>query len=154
MTKTRSIGLYRLLIRLYPKDFRQRFGEEMLWTFEQCAPHESGARLVVDGVFSVARQRWEAQFAFDSTPSGFCCELSARRPAMMPWVLAAVLSCAFLAGISTLSRPLRIKADVGAAVSGQRIYPLCHEETISPIVPSRSRLSRSTKAVAVTGGER
>ena len=45
--------LYVYLIRLHPRSFRQRFGDEMLWIYD-C----SGARtwLVVDGLLSVLRQ--------------------------------------------------------------------------------------------------
>jgi hypothetical protein len=48
--------LYKLLIRLHPKVFRQRFGSEMLCTFDEARQTEGATRLITDGVFSMLRQ--------------------------------------------------------------------------------------------------
>jgi hypothetical protein len=48
--------LYKLLIRLHPKAFRDRFGSEMLFTFEEARQTEGPTRLITDGVLSVLRQ--------------------------------------------------------------------------------------------------
>jgi hypothetical protein len=49
-------GLYQLLIRLHPKTFRERFGSEMLCTFEEAGQTEGPVRLIADGVLSMLRQ--------------------------------------------------------------------------------------------------
>jgi hypothetical protein len=48
--------LYKLLIRLHPKVFRERFGAEMICTFEEARQTEGLARLITDGVLSILRQ--------------------------------------------------------------------------------------------------
>ncbi len=60
MTGFRSARLvYRLLLALHPSAFRERFGKEMLWIFDQTVS-ETGVRLVLaDGVVSLAKQ-WMA----------------------------------------------------------------------------------------------
>src|SRR5678815_3268359 len=46
--------LYICLLRLHPRQFRQRFADEMLWIFDQTA--ENRGRLVTDAVVSLWRQ--------------------------------------------------------------------------------------------------
>ena len=43
------------LIRLHPRPFRQRFGDEMLWIFDQTASGDFG-RLFADALVSLGRQ--------------------------------------------------------------------------------------------------
>jgi Ca2+-binding EF-hand superfamily protein len=47
---------YIWLIRLHPPQFRQRFGDEMLWIFDQSAGSRSGGSLLVDALLSLLRQ--------------------------------------------------------------------------------------------------
>jgi hypothetical protein len=48
-------SLYRVLLGLHPRRFRERFGEEMLCVFDE-SPPERGARLLADCLFSLLRQ--------------------------------------------------------------------------------------------------
>ena len=48
--------LYRLVIQLHPKAFRERFGSEMLCIFEEAGQTEGPVRLIADGVLSMLRQ--------------------------------------------------------------------------------------------------
>lgn len=48
--------LYATLLRLHPKPFRQRFGEEMMGIFEQATGTQRRAWLLSDGLSSLARQ--------------------------------------------------------------------------------------------------
>lgn len=48
-------SLYRVLVALHPRRFRERFGDEMLWIFDQSVP-ERGTRLFGDCVVSLLRQ--------------------------------------------------------------------------------------------------
>ncbi len=47
--------LYQCLIRLHPREFRERFGDEMLCIFDEAFPH-GGSLFVADGFASLARQ--------------------------------------------------------------------------------------------------
>jgi len=49
-------GLYRCILCLHPAAFRLRFGEEMLWIFDQAAGTWGTALLVVDAGTSLSRQ--------------------------------------------------------------------------------------------------
>jgi D-alanyl-D-alanine carboxypeptidase len=56
MPRKISRSLYRGLLRLHPPAFRERFGEEMLWIFDEAAEMQGVARLLADGVVSLVRQ--------------------------------------------------------------------------------------------------
>jgi D-alanyl-D-alanine carboxypeptidase len=47
---------YRCLVRLHPRVFREQFGLEMMWIFEQAAETHGALRLFGDGVVSLLRQ--------------------------------------------------------------------------------------------------
>ena len=47
---------YRGVVRLHPRAFRDQFGEEMLWIFEEARVTHGTIRLLADGVFSLLRQ--------------------------------------------------------------------------------------------------
>jgi hypothetical protein len=55
MTTIASRFAYRLLLRLHPAPFRDEFGAEMLWIFEEDREH--GGYLFFDGALSLLRQR-------------------------------------------------------------------------------------------------
>jgi|GEM_PF-2764162 len=50
-------SFYALLIRLHPTEFRETYGEEMLWVFEQDSAERSPYWLIWDGARSLVRQR-------------------------------------------------------------------------------------------------
>ena len=52
--------LYRYLLRLHPKAFRQRYGREMLWIFDESSGVTDRGSLFVDGMVSLVRQ-WLAR---------------------------------------------------------------------------------------------
>ncbi len=54
--------IYRCLIRLHPRPFRERFGDEMLCVVDE-APYGDGLVFLADGVGSLARQ-WILRSAF------------------------------------------------------------------------------------------
>lgn len=49
--------LYALLIRLHPLAFRERFGPEMLWIFEEAGNASGCGSLLGDATVSLLRQR-------------------------------------------------------------------------------------------------
>jgi hypothetical protein len=72
---------YHLLLRLHPARFRDRYGEEMLWIYDETAG-TGRARLFADGIVSLLRQR----LLRDSRGSD---STLAAKPAVVP-VFAAV----------------------------------------------------------------
>ncbi len=61
--------LYAVLLRLHPKQFQARFGNEMLLTFEEARDTEGTARLVLDAVLSLFRQHFLRTHSKDRLPS-------------------------------------------------------------------------------------
>src|SRR5712672_3273331 len=47
---------YRCMVRLHPRAFREQFGQEMMWIFEEAAETHGAFRLLGDGLLSLARQ--------------------------------------------------------------------------------------------------
>jgi len=81
--------LYRLLILLHPPAFRQQFGDEMLWIFDE-SRSDRGPSLFGDGVVSVVRQ-WVIRRAIWKYPTAaaaaglifsLCSALAHVRPAL------------------------------------------------------------------------
>ena len=49
-------SLYRALLSLHPPEFRDQFGDEMLWIFDETRNTEGSLSLLGDGFASVLRQ--------------------------------------------------------------------------------------------------
>jgi hypothetical protein len=61
MNRAVSRLVYRLILRLHPASFREEFGSEMLWIFEQEQHPGAAVPLFLDGVLSLLRQRFTSQ---------------------------------------------------------------------------------------------
>jgi len=48
--------VYRLLLVLHPRAFRERFAQEMLWVFDQSALETGAQHLIADGMMSAVKQ--------------------------------------------------------------------------------------------------
>jgi hypothetical protein len=48
--------IYKGLVWLHPPAFRERFGEELLWIFDEARREQGASSLFADGAVSVARQ--------------------------------------------------------------------------------------------------
>ncbi len=71
--------VYILLLRLHPRAFRQRFGDEMLGIFDECAGKGS---LLADGFLSLFRQwtlRRQSDRIFSDCDGGWCTSCFIRR---------------------------------------------------------------------------
>jgi hypothetical protein len=55
MNQSVAYFAYRLLLRMHPSSFRDEFGAEMLWIFEEECRRGAGAYLLVDGISSLLR---------------------------------------------------------------------------------------------------
>jgi hypothetical protein len=61
MNRVVSRLVYRLILRLHPASFREEFGSEMLWIFEQEQQPGATVHLFLDGTLSLFRQRFTSQ---------------------------------------------------------------------------------------------
>jgi hypothetical protein len=61
MNRAISLSVYRLILRSHPAPFLARFGDEMLWIFEEECQRGATVRLLCDGILSLLRQRFNAQ---------------------------------------------------------------------------------------------
>ena len=61
MNRAVSRIAYRLILRLHPTSFRDEFGSEMLWIFDQEQRPGAVAHLFLDGTLSLLRQRFRSQ---------------------------------------------------------------------------------------------
>lgn len=73
-------GLYCRLVWLHPAAFRQRFGEEMIWIFDEAVGRWGAASLVIDAGMSLVRH-W-------LVPSGLWKGLAAVIVGIFPVVIA------------------------------------------------------------------
>ena len=55
-------SIYRRLLGLHPRAFQARFGDEMMWIFDEFAPREGVLRLFGDALLSLLRQ-WTVSYA-------------------------------------------------------------------------------------------
>ena len=104
---------YRCIVRLHPHAFRDQFGDEMMWIFEQAAETHGAFRLLGDGLVSLTRQRmlrprsWGAPMteAVPSTSSElglFAWEHINASPSRLPaerWMQGGLMSMALFAGV-------------------------------------------------------
>ena len=61
MNRVVSRFAYRLLLGLHPASFRDEFGAEMLWIFDEEYPRGEAGLVFVDGAISLLRQRCRLQ---------------------------------------------------------------------------------------------
>ena len=61
MNRAVSRLAYRLILHLHPTSFRDEFGSEMLWIFDQEQQPGAAAHLFLDGTLSLFRQRFRSQ---------------------------------------------------------------------------------------------
>ena len=96
MSRVVSRFAYRQIVRLHPVWFRERFGEEMMWIFDEESQRGATARVLLDGFLSLIRQR--CRVADESTrtcvASGFLIEDSGIGAGQ--FVQAAVMSSILL----------------------------------------------------------
>lgn len=57
MNRIVSRFVYRVMVQLHPKWFKDRFGDEMMWIFEEESRGGGSVRLLADGLRSLVRQR-------------------------------------------------------------------------------------------------
>jgi hypothetical protein len=106
MNRAVAVSAYRLILRLHPAPFAARFGDEMLWIFEEECERGTAARLFFDGVLSLLRQRFRVQEEPVQAPArfGLLVPDSISAPRLLQATLMASL---FFAGFLLLLHPGR-----------------------------------------------
>jgi hypothetical protein len=62
---------YRLILRIHPRPFRERFADEMLWIFDEESRRGAAPRMLWDGVLSLLRQHSKSDDNPEPTATGF-----------------------------------------------------------------------------------
>ena len=96
---------YRCLIRLHPRAFRERFGDEMLSVFDD-AGHLAGAAFLADGLGSLARQ-WIL------------------RSGLWRWAVGAAITALILVGYANSEAKFERKLIISEQlIQAKRVHPL------------------------------
>jgi hypothetical protein len=93
--------MYRLLLRLHPAAFRQRFGEEMLWIFDLSSRGGQMAYMLYDGVRSVAIQHGKFDLQEEAS-APFCLEIQTSNLTVARLGQATLLCAAVLFSLGSL----------------------------------------------------
>jgi|GEM_PF-2499167 len=71
MTESPLRSAYRLILRCHPAAFYERFGEEMLWIFDEERKLGNGGHVIIDGTVSLLRQHCKARCAPEPSPMDY-----------------------------------------------------------------------------------
>ena len=97
--------IYRCLIRLHPRDFRERFGEQMLCAFDE-AERTGGAAFLADGLGSIGRQ-WIL------------------RSGLWRWAVGAAITALILVGYANSEAKFERKLIISEQlIQAKRVHPL------------------------------
>ena len=99
MNRAAALSVYRLILRIHPASFVARFGDEMLWIFEEECKRGAATRLIFDGFLSLLRQRFRVQEEPAHTSAGFVVLVSDSRMSLVRlfqgWVMSSLLFAGF-----------------------------------------------------------
>jgi hypothetical protein len=118
---------YRALLHLHPRSFRDRFGEEMLWIFDEQTREGRSFQLLFDVVRSLLVQHIDVQLhpqpQPQPQPSGFYSEISSTPP-LRRIIHAAILSMVVVATFTHLFGPQgpQPKLSYSPLVSSSRVH--------------------------------
>jgi hypothetical protein len=93
---------YRLILWLHPGSFRSRFGDEMLWIFDEERRRGAAARLLLDGVLSLLRQQVKVEKKTEPIVAGFALLDTSLGIAPRRFIEAGVTASLLLAGVMLL----------------------------------------------------
>lgn len=115
--------LYRALLHLHPNSFRDRFGEEMLWIFDEQTRQSRSLPLLVDVLRSLLVQHVAAQLHPQPQPSSFYSEISSTPP-LRRIAHATILSIAAVSILTHLFGPQGPEPKLSSSplVSSSRIH--------------------------------
>jgi hypothetical protein len=99
MNRAAALSVYRLILRIHPAPFVARFGDEMLWIFEEECQRGATTRLLFDGILSLLRQRFRVQEEPAHASAGFVVLVSDSRMSLVRlfqgWVMSSLLFAGF-----------------------------------------------------------
>ena len=98
MTGSPLRSAYRLLLHLHPAPFQYRFGDEMLWIFDEESKRGHTAHLFFDAGFSLIRQRCTLRREPAQVSTGFGSLIVESGPGPGRILQAACLAALFCAG--------------------------------------------------------
>jgi hypothetical protein len=93
---------YCLIVRMHPGPFRNRFGDEMVWIFDEERGRGKGARLFFDGIVSLLRQRSKMEATPAPMVAGFGLLDTGWGIAPRRFVEAGIMASLVLAGFMLL----------------------------------------------------
>lgn len=105
---------YRLIVRMHPGPFRDRFGDEMVWIFEEERRRGAAARLFFDGIVSLLRQRSKVEKSAAPMVAGFGLldmgwDIAPRR-FVEAGITASLILAGFMLLLGKVGKPLLIPA--------------------------------------------
>jgi hypothetical protein len=112
MNRAVSRLVYRLILRLHPASFREEFGPEMLWIFEQEQQPGATVHFFLDGTLSLLRQRFT--FENDSGQLSIASGVLITGPGIGPvrFLQAAIALSLLCLGLMLLRVPNPLNASV------------------------------------------
>jgi hypothetical protein len=115
--------LYRSILHLHPPVFRDRFGEEMLWIFDEQTREGRSLQLFIDILRSLLVQQIDTQLHPQLQPSGFYSEISSTPP-LRRIVHAAILSILVVLALTHLygSQGPQPKLSYSPLISSSRVH--------------------------------
>lgn len=130
--------IYRLILHLHPRAFRERFSTEMLWIFdEEC--HQSGAfRMLRDGAVSLVHQHAkndDDSYRTEITGIGCTVVVSGMSPTRLiqAGVAASILFLAFVFALGRSSKPLTF------------VQPSTEVQSLPPTLHAPARIEHLTR---------
>jgi hypothetical protein len=116
-------ALYRSILHLHPPAFRDRFGEEMLWIFDEQTREGRSLQLFFDILRSLLVQHIDTQLHPQPQPSGFYSEIFSTPP-LRRIVHAAILSIVAVLALTRLSgsQGPQPKLSYSPLVSSSRVH--------------------------------
>jgi hypothetical protein len=141
MKKAFTLRAYRLILRIHPPCFVERFGDEMLWIFEEERQRGATLRLLFDGILSVVRQRLNPGNEFTHNPTSSVLLISDLKIARVRLLQGALASSLLFSGFvlaidrgGPLPVPFELQTQRCIPCSGRPpAYPLDQEARRNPL---------------------
>ncbi len=139
--------VYGLMVRMHPALFRDRFGEEMLWIFDEERRERGARRLLWDGARSVVRQHARAESGPGLMAAGFGVIETGPGIAPRRFLEATIMASGLLAGAMVLLGQLGRPYPVAPCLPGPP--PRVHRTLSAPFQGAAVSVGRS--AVSTQG---
>jgi hypothetical protein len=130
--------LYRIVLRLHPSSFRDRFQDEMLWVFQEQAQHEHLSILFLDALRSLLIQRLNASREVEEVQAGMSLEVATSSLSSIRMLQAAAGATALTIGFAfLLAKGSPVISSTSWPVPARRSYPSFCEAPVVMKHPAR-----------------